>query len=147
TAAAAAAWSMRAKTVKSRFLSAARSRSMVSATEWRLATETSPSCAMAVSVRRLIFPLPIGEKESELARLLMLRQRHAEGFEQSAIHRIVLRVVFGMPLHAERKACRLGHADRLDGAVVGHAFDHDAFAGLEDALAMQRIDPDAFGAK
>ena len=75
----------------------------------------------------------------------MLRQRRAEGFEQFAIHRIVLRVVFGVPLHAERKTRRLGNADRLNGAVIGHALDDDAFAGLEDALAVQRIDANAFG--
>jgi hypothetical protein len=76
---------------------------------------------------------------------LTLRQRRAESFEQFAIHRIVLRVVFGMPLHAEGEARRLGDADRLDRAVIGHALDHDALARLEDALAVERIDANAFG--
>src|SRR6516162_2396959 len=125
---------MRAKTARSRFSSAARRRAIVSGAEWRLATETSPSCAMALPFSRLVSP-----------RALLLRQRRAERFEQFAIHRIVLRVVFGVPLHAERKTRRLGNADRLNGAVIGHALDDDAFAGLEDALAVQRIDANAFG--
>jgi DNA polymerase I len=77
--------------------------------------------------------------------LLLLAQRRRESFKQFAIHRIVLRVILGVPLHAERKAGRLRDADRLNGAVIGDAFDHDAFARLEDALAVQRIDPNAFG--
>ena len=77
--------------------------------------------------------------------LLMLRQRRAERFKQFAIHRIVLRVVFSVPLHAEREAWRFGDPDRLNGAVIRHAFDDDALARFEDALAVQRIDPDAFG--
>src|SRR5271165_4954653 len=138
---------MRAKTVRSRFSSAVRRRSMVSGAEWRLATETSPACAMALPFSRLICPLPIGEGEEESAPLLTLRQRAPERFKQFAIHRIVLRVVFGVPLHPKRETRRFGDADRFDRAVVRHALDHDALAGLEDALAVQRIDPDAVGAQ
>src|SRR6516162_7251780 len=127
---------MRAKTARSRFSSAARRRAIVSGAEWRLATETSPSCAMALPFSRLVS-----------TRALLLRQRRAEGFEEFAIHRIVLRVVFGVPLHAERETRRLGNADRFDGAVIGHALDDDAFAGLEDTLAVQRIDPNGFGSQ
>ena len=52
-----------------------------------------------------------------------------------------------MPLHAERKAGRVGDPDRLDGAVLRHALDHDALAGFEDALAVQRIDADGLAAE
>src|SRR5262249_62340699 len=67
----------------------------------------------------------------------------AESAKQRAVDPVALRIVFGVPLHAERKARRVGDADRLDGAVFGHALDHDALAGLEDALAVQRVHPDA----
>ena len=69
-------------------------------------------------------------------------QRRAERLEQLAIDRIVLRVVFGVPLHAERKAGRVGDADRLDRAVFRHALDHHASSGLVDALTVQRVDAD-----
>ena len=52
-----------------------------------------------------------------------------------------------MPLHAERKARRIGDADRLDGAVLRHALDHDALAGLVDALAVQRVHADGLAAE
>ena len=42
-----------------------------------------------------------------------------------------------MPLHAERKARRVGDSDRLDSAVFRHAFDDDPLAELENALAMK----------
>ena len=38
----------------------------------------------------------------------ILHQRVAERREQSAIDRIAVRLMFGMPLHAERKAWRVG---------------------------------------
>src|SRR5947209_13906529 len=79
--------------------------------------------------------------------LLIFRHRSAERFEQCAIDRAALRLVFGMPLHAERKARRIGDADRLDRVVLGYAFDDDALARLENALAVQRIDADALGAQ
>ena len=69
-------------------------------------------------------------------------QRLAEGLEQRAVDRIALRIVFRMPLHAERKAGRIRDPDRLDGAVLRHALDHHPLAGLEDALAVQRVDAD-----
>ena len=47
-----------------------------------------------------------------------------------------------MPLHPERKARGIRDADRLDSAVLGDAFDDDAFARLEDTLPVQRIDAD-----
>ena len=52
-----------------------------------------------------------------------------------------------MPLHTEREAGRIGNADRLDGAVLGHALDHDALARLKDALPVQRIDLDLLAAE
>src|ERR1700721_968983 len=56
-----------------------------------------------------------------LPRAAIGRERRAERFEQLAIDRIALRLVLGMPLHAERKAGRLGDADRPVGAVPGGA--------------------------
>ena len=55
-----------------------------------------------------------------------------------------MRVVLRVPLHAERKAWRIGNSNCFDGAVVRHALDDDAFAGLENALAMERVHPDGF---
>src|SRR5256885_10788274 len=71
-------------------------------------------------------------------------KRLAERLKQRAIDRVTLRVVLRMPLHAERKARRVGNPDRFDGAVFRDALDHDALAGLENALAVQRIDADGF---
>ena len=78
---------------------------------------------------------------------LVFDERLAERLEQRAIDRVGLRVVFGVPLHAERKSRRIGNADRLDRAVFGDALDNDPLAGLEDALTMQRIDPDGLAAE
>jgi hypothetical protein len=47
-----------------------------------------------------------------------------------------------MPLHPERKARRVGDPDRLDGAILGHALNHDAPARFENALTVQRVDAD-----
>ena len=52
-----------------------------------------------------------------------------------------------MPLHAERKARRIGNPDRLDGAVFRHALDDDPLARFEDALAVQRIHADGLAAE
>src|SRR6202035_2836156 len=78
---------------------------------------------------------------------LILHQRRAERLEQCAIDRIAIGLVLGMPLHAERKARRIRNGDGLDGFVLGDAPEDDALAGLEDALAVQRIDPDGLGAE
>ena len=83
----------------------------------------------------------------ELVLPLVCDQRLAERLEQLAVDRVALRVVLRMPLHAERKARRVGDADRLDGAVFRNALDHDALAGLEDALAVQRVDADGLAAE
>src|SRR5262245_61470935 len=71
---------------------------------------------------------------------LLRRERRPEGFEQGAVDRAFLRIVFRMPLHSQRKARRVGDADRLDGAVLRHALDDNAGARLEDALTMERVD-------
>ena len=52
-----------------------------------------------------------------------------------------------MPLNAERKAWRVGDADRLDRAVLGDALDHDPRARLENALPMQRVYADGLAAE
>src|SRR5260370_41057838 len=87
------------------------------------------------------------EIRTSLARPLMQLERFAEGLEQRAVDRVALRVVFRMPLHAECKARRIRDPDCLDGAVFRDALDHDALAGLEDALPVQRIDADGFTAE
>src|SRR6202035_2375872 len=78
---------------------------------------------------------------------LILHQRLAERLEQCAVDRIAVGLVLGMPLHAERKTRRVGDGDGLDGLVLRHALDDDAFARLEDALTVQRVDPDGLGAE
>src|SRR5580700_2113741 len=80
-------------------------------------------------------------------RLPVLRQRRAERLEQFAIHWIAVGLVFGVPLYAERKTRRVGDVNGLDGAVLRNAFDDHALARFEDALAVQRVDADRFGAK
>jgi hypothetical protein len=42
-----------------------------------------------------------------------------------------------MPLNAERKPCSIGDANGFDRAVLGHTFDHNALANVEDALSVQ----------
>src|ERR1043166_6931505 len=84
---------------------------------------------------------------SPLALPLIRPQRLAERLKQFAVHRIALRIVLGMPLHAERKARRIRDADRLDGAVLGGPLDDHALAWLENTLSMQRIDPDGLAAE
>src|SRR5580693_8266335 len=81
-----------------------------------------------------------------LRRFPVIHERRAEGLEQRAIDRVLLRVVFGVPLNAQREARGVGDADRLDRAVFRHALDDDPFAELEDALAVQRIHADHIAA-
>src|SRR5258708_1383131 len=87
------------------------------------------------------------EIRTDLARPLVQLERFAEGLEQPAVDRVALRVVFGMPLHAEGKARCVRDPDCLDGAVFRDALDHDALARLEDALPVQGIDADGFAAE
>ena len=75
------------------------------------------------------------------------QQRFAERLKQCAVDRVALRIVFGVPLHAERKRRRVGNADRLDGTILGDAFDDDTLAWFENALTMQRIDANGFATK
>ncbi len=65
------------------------------------------------------------------------QQRFAERLKQGSVDGIALRIIFRMPLHAERKARRFGNPYRLDRAVHGNTFDHHAFAGLQDTLSVQ----------
>src|SRR5258708_20962591 len=81
-----------------------------------------------------------------LAGLPVRRQCFAERQKQFAIDGIALRIVFPMPLHAERKARCFRNPYRLDGAVFGDPFDDDPLAWFEDALAVQRIDADGLAA-
>src|SRR5438876_7263763 len=80
-------------------------------------------------------------------KLLPRRQRLAERLEQLAVDRVLLRIVFRVPLHAERETRRIGDPDRLDGAVLGDALDDNAPAGFENALPVQRIDLDFIAAE
>src|SRR5258705_8643974 len=70
------------------------------------------------------------------------QERLAERLKQRAVHRVALRIVLGMPLHAECKAWRVGDPDCLDRAVLRHALDDDPSARLQDALTMQGVYPD-----
>src|ERR1044072_3395335 len=92
-------------------------------------------------------PMRKAVRQWRSGRALLRRNGLTERLKQRAIDRIALRIEFGMPLHAERKARRIGHADRLDGAVVGHALDDDALAWVEDALPVQRVHTDAVTAE
>src|ERR1019366_1555788 len=60
---------------------------------------------------------------AELSPGLALQQRLAEGLKQGPINGIALRIVLGMPLHAECEARRVGDPDRLDRAVLCHTLD------------------------
>jgi hypothetical protein len=54
--------------------------------------------------------------------------RIAECLKQRTINRVGLRIVFGMPLHTERKSRRVLEPYRLDRPVLGNAFGNDSFA-------------------
>ena len=53
--------------------------------------------------------------------------------------------MFGVPLNSEGETGGIVNADRLDGAVIGRAFDHHARAGINHALAVQRVHVDYLG--
>src|SRR4051812_35246348 len=67
-----------------------------------------------------------GDDVCRLCGPFLCNQRFAERLKQFPVHGVLLRVVFGVPLHAERKGGRIADADRLDGAVVGYALDDHA---------------------
>src|SRR6185312_5853173 len=71
----------------------------------------------------------------------------AKRLEQFAVDGVALRIVFRVPLHAERKGTRLRDPDRLDRSVLGDTFEHDPLARLENALPVQRIDADFLAAE
>src|SRR5262245_34917544 len=73
---------------------------------------------------------------------LVLQQRGAEGLEEGTIDGVALRIVLGVPLHADSECRRVGDADGLDRAVFGDAFDDDPLAWLENALAVQGVHAD-----
>src|SRR3990170_9047721 len=83
----------------------------------------------------------------QLCGALVRQDRRAERLKQRAVHRVGLRMLFRMPLHAEREARRVGDADRLDGAVFRHTLDDDARAGLENALTVKRVYADGVAAE
>src|SRR5262245_58553412 len=70
-----------------------------------------------------------------------------ERLKQRQVNCVALRIVLRVPLDAQREARRVGDADRLDGAVLRHALDDDARTGLENALAVQRVDADGVAAE
>lgn len=65
--------------------------------------------------------------------------RIAECLKQRTVHGVGLRIVFGMPLHAERKSRRILEPYRLDRPVLCNAFGNDPVAKLENALSMQEF--------
>src|SRR5262245_42002217 len=77
----------------------------------------------------------------------MFCRRLAEGLEQRTVDRILLRIVFGMPLHTEREASRICNSDRLDGAVLGDTLDDHTPARFENALPVQRIHADGLASQ
>src|SRR5258705_7069166 len=81
-----------------------------------------------------------GVRSRQLVRPAVRQQRLAESLKQCSVDGIALRIVFGMPLHAECEARRVGNPDRLDRAILRHALDDHPFPRLEDALTVQRID-------
>src|SRR3984885_14614863 len=88
-----------------------------------------------------------GGMKENLRDALGLEQRLAKGLKQRAVDRIALRIIFGMPLHTERKRRRLRNSNGLDRAVLRDPLHHDPFAGIEDALTVQRIDADGVAAE
>ncbi|MBB3743687.1 hypothetical protein FHX10_003186 [Rhizobium sp. BK591] len=73
--------------------------------------------------------------------------RIAECLKQRTVHGVGLRIVFGMPLHAERKSRRILEPYRLDRPVLCNAFGNDPVAKLENALSMQGVHPDRLPAE
>lgn len=80
-------------------------------------------------------------------RPLVRQDRLPESFEQRAVDRVRLRIVFGVPLDAERERRRAIDADRFRRSVLGNAFDDDPLSGLQDALTVERIHPYAIAAE
>ena len=66
-----------------------------------------------------------------------LRRGAPERFEKQPVRPVSLRVVFCVPLHAQREAARVPDADRLDRVVFGDPFDKDPLSWLQDRLAME----------
>ena len=58
-----------------------------------------------------------------------------------------MRIIFRVPLHAQRKARRIGNAYGLNRAVLGDSFNDDAVARLQNTLAMQGVHADRVFAK
>src|SRR5437660_1521668 len=89
----------------------------------------------------------IGGRCSERFRRDIWRRRHrrpadlAERLEQLLRERVVERLVFGMPLHADDEA-RAGQAHRLDLSVGRDGLDPQTRRRLIDPLPVQRIDHD-----
>lgn len=73
--------------------------------------------------------------------------RIAECLKQRTINRVGLWIVFGMPLHTERKSRRVLEPYRLDRPVLGNAFGNDPLTKFEDALPMQGVHPDRLSAE
>src|ERR1700722_19976533 len=86
-------------------------------------------------------------RDETLRHPLGLEQRLAKGLEQGTVDRVALRIIFSMPLNAECKGRRLGNPDRLDRAVLRKPPPHAPFAGIEDALTVQRVDADRVAAE
>src|SRR5262249_37444504 len=72
-----------------------------------------------------------------------LTGRLAEGGKQRARKRIRQHLPLRLPLHREREAPRVAYAERLDDPVGRTRLDRELAAEAVDALAVERIDPDA----
>ena len=69
--------------------------------------------------------------------MLVCQKRRAKRLKQGAIDGIALRIVLGVPLHAEGKSRRVGNTYCLNRTVLRRTLDHHSFTGLEDALPVQ----------
>lgn len=79
--------------------------------------------------------------------VLVRQKRGTECLKQGPVHRVATRIVFRVPLNAERKTRRVGDPNRFDRAVFGHALDDDALSGLENALTVQGVHADGLPAE
>src|SRR5215472_17151136 len=111
----------------------------------RLRWSTFPIIASLAGPDALAPRGPVGN--NPLGDTLARQQRLAERAKQRAVHRIALRIVFCMPLHAQVKPRSAGDADGLDRAILRHALDHDPVARLQNALTMQGVHADGLAAE
>lgn len=70
------------------------------------------------------------------------RNSVAKCLKQRLIHGIALGIVFGMPLNSKSETGCVGDPDGFDSSILRHPLDDYAITRFENALTMQRVDPD-----